>query len=93
VVSALRAYEAPAVSCDLPSAPRPVLVIRDEPDRPQPRLDRMTGQGMTTVVGRVRPDPLFDVKMAVLSHNTVRGAAGGSIYNAELLVRMGMVSS
>jgi len=91
VASALRAYTAPPVSCDLPSAPRPVLVLRDEPDRPQPRLDRMTGKGMTTVVGRLRPDPLFDVKMAVLSHNTIRGAAGGSIYNAELLVRMGLV--
>jgi aspartate-semialdehyde dehydrogenase len=91
VMAALRGYTAPPVSCDLPSAPRPVLLVREEPDRPQPRLDRMTGRGMTTVVGRVRPDPLFDIKMAVLSHNTVRGAAGGSIYNAELLVRLGLV--
>jgi aspartate-semialdehyde dehydrogenase len=87
---ALRDYQAPPVSADLPSAPRPVIVLRDEDDRPQPRLDRLTGRGMTTVVGRLRPDPVFDVKMVVLSHNTVRGAAGGSIYNAELLVRQGL---
>ena len=85
-IQALRDYQAPTASRDLPSAPRPVIVVRDEADRPQPRLDRMTGKGMTTVVGRVRPDPLLHLKFVVLSHNTIRGAAGGSIYNAELLV-------
>ncbi len=65
-------------------------MLRDESDRPQPRLDRMTGRGMATVVGRVRPDPVFDVKMVVLSHNTIRGAAGGSVYNAELVVKQGL---
>ncbi len=90
VAQALQDYHAPAASADLPSAPRPVIVLRVEPDRPQPRLDRMTGKGMATVVGRLRPDPVFDVRMVVLSHNTVRGAAGGSIYNAELLVKQGM---
>lgn len=85
----LRDYAAPPESRDLPSAPRPVILLRDEPDRPQPRLDRLTGKGMTTVVGRLRPDPLFHLKMVVLSHNTIRGAAGGSIYNAELLVEQG----
>lgn len=89
VAQALREYQAPAVSADLPSAPSPVIVVRDEADRPQPRIDRMTGRGMATVVGRLRPDPVYDVKMVVLSHNTVRGAAGGSIYNAELLVKQG----
>jgi aspartate-semialdehyde dehydrogenase len=88
---ALRTYTAPEVSRSLPSAPNPVIVVREEPDRPQPRLDRMTGRGMATVVGRIRPDPLFDLKMVVLSHNTIRGAAGGSIYNAELLVNAGIV--
>ena len=87
---ALREYQAPEISRDLPSAPHPVIAVRDEVDRPQPRLDRSTGSGMTTVVGKVRPDPIFDVKLVVLSHNTVRGAAGGSIYNAELLVKMGL---
>jgi len=91
-IHALREYQAPEISRGLPSAPNPVIVVRDEADRPQPRLDRMTGKGMTTVVGRVRPDPLFDIKMVVLSHNTIRGAAGGSIYNAELLVKMGYVT-
>lgn len=90
VAQALQDYQAPADSADLPSAPRPVIVTRNEPDRPQPRLDRMTGKGMATVVGRLRPDPVFDVKLVVLSHNTVRGAAGGSIYNAELLVKQGL---
>ena len=90
VARALREYHAPEASADLPSAPRPAIVLREEADRPQPRLDRMTGKGMTTVVGRLRPDPVFDVKMVVLSHNTVRGAAGGSIYNAELAVKEGL---
>jgi aspartate-semialdehyde dehydrogenase len=90
VARALRGYQAPDISADLPSAPKPVIILREENDRPQPRLDRMTGRGMTTVVGRLRPDPVFDVKMIVLSHNTVRGAAGGSIYNAELLVKQGL---
>ena len=88
---ALRDYQAPAISASLPFTPKPVIVVREEPDRPQPRLDRNTGGGMTTVVGRIRPDPLFDLKMVVLSHNTVRGAAGGSIYNAELLVDQGLL--
>lgn len=91
ISAVLQAYQAPEVSRDLPSAPNPVILVRSESDRPQPRLDRMTGKGMTTVVGRVRKDPLFDVKMVVLSHNTIRGAAGGSIYNAELLVRKGYI--
>jgi len=89
----LAEYTAPEESRDLPSAPQPVVLLRSEPDRPQPRLDRMTGGGMTTVVGRLRPDPLFHLKMVVLSHNTIRGAAGGSIFNAELLVRQGWLGT
>lgn len=85
-VQALRDYVAPLSARELPSSPRPVIEVRNEADRPQPRLDRLTGQGMTTVVGRVRRDPILDLKFVVLSHNTIRGAAGGSIYNAELLV-------
>jgi aspartate-semialdehyde dehydrogenase len=88
---ALGEYRLPLESRDLPSAPRPPIVVCAEPDRPQPRLDRLTGAGMTTVVGRLRPDPLFTLKFVVLSHNTIRGAAGGSIYNAELLVSQGLV--
>ncbi len=91
VQAVLSAYQAPEISRDLPSAPRPAILVRSEDNRPQPRLDRMTGAGMTTVVGRIRPDSLFDSRLTVLSHNTIRGAAGGSIYNAELLVKLGYV--
>jgi len=91
VTEALRSYSIPEMSMGLPFSPQPVIAIREESDRPQPRLDRMTGKGMTTVVGRIRPDPLFDYKMVILSHNTIRGAAGGSIYNAELLVKHGLI--
>lgn len=90
-IRALGAYQAPAPALQLPSSPMPVIQVRDEADRPQPRLDRMTGKGMTTVVGRIRQDPLFHLKFVVLSHNTIRGAAGGSIYNAELLVKEGLL--
>ncbi|MBC7875950.1 MAG: aspartate-semialdehyde dehydrogenase [Anaerolineales bacterium] len=85
-IQALRDYAAHPSARELPSSPRPVISVRDEADRPQPRLDRLIGKGMTTVVGRVRRDPILDLKFVVLSHNTIRGAAGGSIYNAELLV-------
>jgi aspartate-semialdehyde dehydrogenase len=91
-IQVLKTYQGPEISRDLPSAPRPVIAVRDENNRPQPRLDRMTGKGMTTVVGRVRPDPVFDLKMVTLSHNTIRGAAGGSIFNAELLVRLNLLA-
>jgi len=86
---ALSDYQAPDISRQLPSAPQPVIRLRSEANRPQPRLDLT--RGMTTVVGRVRPDDLFDLRMVVVSHNTIRGAAGGSIYNAELLVEQGFV--
>ena len=85
-VQALRDFQAHSSARELPSSPRPVIEVREEADRPQPRLDRLAGKGMTTVVGRVRRDPILDLKFVVLSHNTIRGAAGASIYNAELLV-------
>jgi aspartate-semialdehyde dehydrogenase len=90
-IQALREYSAHPAARDLPSAPRPVIEVREEADRPQPRLDRLAGKGMTTVVGRVRRDPILDLKFVVLSHNTIRGAAGASIYNAELLVKEGLL--
>jgi aspartate-semialdehyde dehydrogenase len=77
----------------LPTAPHAPIIVVDEPNRPQPRRDRMTGKGMSIVVGRVRPEPLFGangVKFITLSHNTLRGAAGGSVLNAETYVRMGL---
>ncbi len=88
-IQVLQKYQVPALSAGLPSTPKPPILVRAEQDRPQPRLDRMTGKGMTTVVGRVRPDEILDLKMVVLSHNTIRGAAGAAIYNAELLVHGG----
>jgi aspartate-semialdehyde dehydrogenase len=75
----------------LPSAPAAFIQVRAEPNRPQPRLDRDTGRGYTTIVGRVRPDPINTVKMQVLSHNTVMGAAGSSILNAELAAVKGLL--
>ncbi|MCC7118941.1 MAG: aspartate-semialdehyde dehydrogenase [Anaerolineales bacterium] len=87
----LRNFSAPESARNLPSSPRPVISLRDEADRPQPRLDRLTGNGMTTVVGRVRQDPILDLKFVTLSHNTIRGAAGASIYNAELLTHLDLL--
>ena len=90
-IQALRDFTAPPSARELPSSPRPMIEVREEADRPQPRLDRLAGKGMTTVVGRVRRDPILDLKFVVLSHNTIRGAAGASIYNAELLVNEGLL--
>ncbi|MGH9899686.1 MAG: aspartate-semialdehyde dehydrogenase [Pyrinomonadaceae bacterium] len=72
------------------SAPEKLIILRDEPDRPQPRLDRDAGQGMSVTVGRLAPDAVMDYKFVALSHNTIRGAAGAAILNAELLVAKGM---
>ncbi|MFZ2488482.1 MAG: aspartate-semialdehyde dehydrogenase [Anaerolineae bacterium] len=91
VIEALRSYRSLPQQMALPSAPDPCIIVRDEPDRPQVRLDRMAGNGMATVVGRVRPDPILDIKFVVLGHNTVRGAAGGSVLNAELLLKQGYI--
>lgn len=75
----------------LPSAPQPPLVIRSEDNRPQPRLDRDSGNGMATSVGRLRPCEVLDVRFVALAHNTIRGAAGGSVLNAELMYAQGML--
>jgi aspartate-semialdehyde dehydrogenase len=70
------------------SAPATPVVVRDEPDRPQPKLDRDAGSGMTITVGRLKPDSVLDYRFVVLSHNTIRGAAGAAILNAELLIAL-----
>jgi aspartate-semialdehyde dehydrogenase len=88
----LRSYRSLPQEMDLPSAPDPCIVVRSEPDRPQTRLDRMTANGMATVVGRIRPCPLLGLKFVLLGHNTVRGAAGGSVLNAELLHAQGLLA-
>ncbi len=90
-IATLREWRgAPSVR-GLPFAPEPPIRYRDEPDRPQPRRDAMEGRGMTTVVGRVRADNILDLRLVAMSHNTIRGAAGGSILNAELLVANGAI--
>lgn len=70
---------------NLPSAPRHPIVVRTEADRPQTNLDRMEGNGMSVVVGRIRTSRVFDISLTLLVHNTIRGAAGAAILNAELL--------
>lgn len=72
---------------NLPTAPKNPIVVREEVDRPQPRLDRKEGNGMSVVVGRIRKDPVFNgIKLIVLGHNTIRGAAGTAVLIGELLV-------
>jgi aspartate-semialdehyde dehydrogenase len=73
----------------LHTAPERPIIVRDEADRPQPRLDRDAGRGMSVTVGRILPDNVLDYRFVALSHNTVRGAAGAAILNAELLVATG----
>ncbi len=73
----------------LPSAPKLPLAVADADDRPQPRRDVMAGNGMTVTVGRVREDAIFDLRLVAMGHNTIRGAAGGSVLNAELLAASG----
>lgn len=82
-------FEGEPQKLKLPSAPEKVIIYREEIDRPQPRVDLNTGKGMTTVVGRLREDSIFDYKYVVLSHNTIRGAAGAAVLNAELLFKKG----
>lgn len=76
---------------ELRSSPKRFIEVTDEPSRPQPRLDRDNGNGMTVTVGRVFPDNIFDYRFVALSHNTVRGAAGAAILNAELLIDRGLI--
>ena len=86
VRSAMIQFTSEPQALNLPTAPARPIVVRDEPDRPQPRLDRDEGNGMSSVVGRIRECNVLDYKFLVLGHNTIRGAAGGTLLNAELLV-------
>ncbi len=90
-IAALESFQAPEQVRGLPSAPAQMIVVRREADRPQPRRDRDTGKGMSAVIGRVRECPVLDLRLVALSHNTIRGAAGGALLNAELLVSTGVV--
>lgn len=90
VVHAMRTFAGRPQQLGLPSAPSPAIVVMDEPNRPQPRLDADRGDGMAVTIGRVRPCPVFHVKFVALAHNVVRGAAGAAILNAELMVAEGL---
>jgi aspartate-semialdehyde dehydrogenase len=85
VARVLAEFRARPQELGLPTAPARPIVVLDQPDRPQPVLDRDVERGMASVVGRIRPCPVFDVRFVVLGHNTIRGAAGASVLNAELL--------
>lgn len=91
VIEAWRAWQPLPQQLQLPTAPRPPLLVRREPDRPQTRVDRDAGRGMAVTIGRVRRCEVLDIKFVVLGHNTIRGAAGASILNAELAVTQGIV--
>jgi len=73
------------------SAPSSPIVVRNEVDRPQPKFDRDAGSGMTITIGRLQPDAVLDYRFVALSHNTIRGAAGAAILNAELLIARGVL--
>jgi aspartate-semialdehyde dehydrogenase len=88
---ALRGFRSGLEDLGLPSLPERPIVVRDETDRPQPRFDRMAGGGMSVTVGRVRSCPVLDLRLVALVHNTIRGAAGLAILNAELLQAKGML--
>jgi aspartate-semialdehyde dehydrogenase len=85
VLDALRTFRGRPQELSLPTAPQPAIVVMDEPNRPQPRLDADLGGGMAVSVGRVRPCPVLQTRFVALGHNTVRGAAGAAILNAELM--------
>jgi aspartate-semialdehyde dehydrogenase len=90
-LEAYRSFSAPESVAGLPSTPSNPIEVDPRPDRPQPRLDIERGKGMTVTVGRLRPCPVLDLRLVLLSHNTVRGAAGAAVQNAELAVAEGYV--
>ena len=92
-IETMRAWQGLPITAGLPSRPEHPLVVSDAPDRPQPKRDVDAGDGMTVTVGRVRRDSVLDLRMVALGHNMVRGAAGGSVLNAELLASSGGLDS
>jgi aspartate-semialdehyde dehydrogenase len=88
---ALMSFRSLPQEMGLHSAPALPIIVRDEPDRPQPKLDRDAGKGMAITIGRLLPDSVLDYRFVALSHNTIRGAAGAAILNAELLISVGIV--
>jgi aspartate-semialdehyde dehydrogenase len=91
IKDALRNFKGIPQELQLPSAPKHPIHVLEEPDRPQPRLDRDRERGMAVSVGRIRPCPLLHIRMVALVHNTIRGAAGAALLNAELLEARGLL--
>jgi len=89
VRSAFVGFKSPIADLDLPTEPAQLLQVFDAPHQPQPRRHAAHGNGMTVSIGRIRECEVLDVKFVALVHNTVRGAAGGAVLNAELLVKKG----
>ncbi len=92
LIKAIRNFKNPLEELQLPSAPKPFITYFEEDNRPQTRLDRDLHNGMGISVGRIRKDSVLSWKCVALSHNTLRGAAGGSVLNAELLLKMGYIN-
>ncbi|MDL2318373.1 aspartate-semialdehyde dehydrogenase [Eubacteriales bacterium OttesenSCG-928-A19] len=91
ILAAWRDWKTLPQELELPSAPKPFLRYFEESDRPQTRLDRDEGRGMAVSIGRLREDPIMDWRFVALSHNTLRGAAGGGVLSAELLCKEGWI--
>jgi len=92
IIAAFRDFASKPHELGCPLAPKHPVVYDTAPDRPQPRFDLDRGDGMTVSVGRLRPCGVLDYKFTVLSHNTIRGAAGAALLNAELLKVQGLLS-
>ncbi len=92
ILSIWKSFASVPQKLDLPTAPKQAIIYLDEDNRPQPKKDRDSEHGMAVNIGRLRECPLFDFKFVGLSHNTIRGAAGGGILNAELLVKQGYIT-
>ena len=91
IIEALREFRGEPQELNLPSAPAQPIHYIDAPDRPQPRLDRDRENGMSVSIGRLRPCTILDYRMVALVHNTIRGAAGAALLNAELLEAKGLL--
>jgi aspartate-semialdehyde dehydrogenase len=92
VSHALASFTALPQEQRLHSAPEQPIIVREEVDRPQPRLDRDAENGMSVTIGRLQPDNVLDYRFVALSHNTIRGAAGAAILNAELMIAKGILT-
>jgi aspartate-semialdehyde dehydrogenase len=93
ILSAWKEFGGKPQQLGLPSAPKPFLRYFEEDNRPQTKLDRDAGNGQAVTLGRLRPDAMFDWRFVALSHNTVRGAAGGAVLTAELLTSDGYLAA